>query len=62
MLMRFLRNEHGSNALEYGLIIGFVSLAIVVGATAAGGALNTMFTDLGAALGTIATSITATTG
>jgi pilus assembly protein Flp/PilA len=62
MLMRLLRDEHGSNALEYGLIVGFISLAIVAGANAAGGALGLMFTGIGTAAGTIATSITATAG
>jgi pilus assembly protein Flp/PilA len=61
-LRRFARDESGSNALEYGLIVGFVSLAIVAGATAAGKALGTMFTDIGTAIGTVSASITATTG
>jgi pilus assembly protein Flp/PilA len=59
-LRRFSRDESGSNALEYGLIVGFVSLAIVAGASAAGTALGTMFTKIGTAVGTVTTSITAT--
>jgi len=57
LLRRFVKDESGSNALEYGLIIAFVSLAVVAGATAAGGALNTMFQDLATKLNAIAASI-----
>jgi pilus assembly protein Flp/PilA len=48
---RFARSESGSNALEYGLIVGLISLAIVAGATTAGTGMNTLFT-------TVATAIT----
>ncbi len=51
-LSNYARNEDGSNALEYGLIVGLISLAIVAGATTAGTGLNTLFT-------TVATAITA---
>jgi len=57
LLKRFIRDASGSNALEYGLIIAFVSLAVVAGATAAGGSLNTMFSSLAADLNAIAASI-----
>jgi pilus assembly protein Flp/PilA len=50
---RFVRDESGSNALEYGLIVAFVSLAVVAGAQTAGGALGTMFTNIGVALNNI---------
>jgi len=45
-LSRFATDDSGSNALEYGLIVAFVSLAIIAGATTAGTALNGMFTAL----------------
>jgi len=51
------KDESGSNALEYGLIVGLVSLAIVTGAGAAGTALNGMFTSLGTRLTTLSTTI-----
>ena len=54
----FRKDQSGSNALEYGLIVGLVSLAIVVGATAAGGALGTMFTTLGTTISGLSTTIT----
>ena len=54
---RFGKDESGSNALEYGLIIGLISLAIVAGATAAGTALGTMFNSIGTAISGFATTI-----
>jgi pilus assembly protein Flp/PilA len=59
ILCRYIRNDAGSNALEYGLIIAFVSLAVVTGATTAGVALGDFFTALGTELGTLSTTITA---
>ena len=57
MHMRLIKDERGSNALEYGLIIGFVSLAIIVGATATGTALSNLFTSLGTMVGDVTTTI-----
>ena len=59
LFTRLLRDDSGSNALEYGLIIALVSLAVVTGATAAGTALGGMFTALGTQLGTLTTTIAA---
>ena len=42
-----LRNEKG-NAAEYGLIIALIAVAIILGATALGTGLNTMFQAVGA--------------
>jgi pilus assembly protein Flp/PilA len=58
LLHRLERDESGSNALEYGLIIGFVSIAIITGATAAGTALNAMFNAIGTKVAGISTTIT----
>lgn len=58
-LNRFFQDDSGSNALEYGLIVALVSLAVVTGATAAGTALGGMFTALGTRLGTITAGIVA---
>ena len=52
-LNRFLKNESGATAIEYGLIATLIGVAIIAGATALGGALNTTFdsiaTDVGGA-------------
>ncbi len=56
---RFFQDDSGSNALEYGLIVALVSLAVVTGATAAGTALGGMFTALGTKLTGITTTIAA---
>jgi pilus assembly protein Flp/PilA len=58
LLRRFVRDESGSNALEYGLIVGLVSLAVVAGAGAAGTALGGMFNALGNKITNITNSIT----
>jgi pilus assembly protein Flp/PilA len=42
-LKRFLRDEDGSNAIEYGLIAVLIALAIIVGATAVGTQLDATF-------------------
>jgi pilus assembly protein Flp/PilA len=57
MIDRFFADDSGSNALEYGLIVALVSLAVVTGATAAGTALGSMFTAIGTRLTTLTTSI-----
>lgn len=40
------RDERGATATEYGLLVGFIALAIVVGVTAFGTALNDFFNAL----------------
>jgi pilus assembly protein Flp/PilA len=46
MLRRLFLEDRGSNALEYGLIVGLISLAIATGATAAGSTLSGVFNTL----------------
>ena len=43
---RFLRDEEGVTAIEYGLIAALVGVAAIVGLNALGGNLTTLFTDL----------------
>jgi len=43
-------DESGITAIEYGLIAGLVGVAIIVGATALGSKLNTLFNDIGTLL------------
>ncbi len=49
-LMNFLRDEEGASAVEYGLIVGLIAIAIIVGATALGGGLDGLFQDTAATL------------
>ena len=43
---RFVRDEGGVTAIEYGLIAALIALGIIVGATALGGSLDTLFTNI----------------
>ena len=46
MFARFMKDESGATAIEYGLIATLIAVAIVGGATALGGSLNDRFTNL----------------
>jgi pilus assembly protein Flp/PilA len=43
---RFLREESGATAIEYAIIAGTVSIAIVTAVTAVGTSVNGMFTKV----------------
>ncbi|MEL6921699.1 MAG: Flp family type IVb pilin [Pseudomonadota bacterium] len=43
MFARFIKDESGATAIEYGLIAALIALAIIVGATALGSSLNQKF-------------------
>jgi pilus assembly protein Flp/PilA len=45
-IKRFLKEDEGAHAIEYGLIASLIAVAIIVGATALGGKLNTLFTNI----------------
>jgi pilus assembly protein Flp/PilA len=49
---KFLEDESGATAIEYGLIAALIALAIMVGASALGNALNNEFTYIGNAVST----------
>jgi pilus assembly protein Flp/PilA len=46
LVARFLKNESGATAIEYGLIAALISVAIIGGATAVGGGVNNTFTNI----------------
>jgi pilus assembly protein Flp/PilA len=50
-MQRLWQEEDGLVAIEYGLMATFIALAIVVGADALGGGLNTMFTNIATCFG-----------
>lgn len=43
---RFLKNESGATAIEYAIIAGTLSIAIVTAVTTLGSTLNTTFTSV----------------
>lgn len=45
-MVRFLKDEEGATAIEYGLIAALISVAIIVGAGAVGTAVNDTFNDV----------------
>ena len=46
LLNRFAKDESGATAIEYGLIATLIGIAIILGATNLGTALNTLFQDV----------------
>ena len=42
-MIKFLKDEEGAHAIEYGLIASLIAVAIIAGATLLGGNLNKMF-------------------
>lgn len=43
---KFLADESGATAIEYGLIAGLISIAAVAAMTTIGGSLETLFGDV----------------
>ena len=50
LVMRFLRDETGATAIEYGLIAAGISLVIISVVNGLGAKLNTKFTSINASL------------
>lgn len=46
MFARFIKDESGATAIEYGLIASLVAVAIIAGAGSLGTKLNTTFGNL----------------
>ena len=47
LVARFVKDESGATAIEYGLIAALIAVAIIVGAGYLGNQLNSKFTDIG---------------
>jgi pilus assembly protein Flp/PilA len=43
MFARFMKDESGATAIEYGLIAALIAVAIITGATTLGSTLNAKF-------------------
>jgi pilus assembly protein Flp/PilA len=50
LFVRFVKDESGVTAIEYGLIAGLISVVILVAVTAIGSSLNNLFGIIAAAL------------
>jgi pilus assembly protein Flp/PilA len=50
LVSRFIKDESGATAIEYGLIAAGISVVILVAVQAVGTNLNTTFTTIGTAL------------
>ncbi|WP_339756071.1 Flp family type IVb pilin [uncultured Hoeflea sp.] len=46
LLNRFVKDESGATAIEYGLIAALISVALITGATTLGNSLNNQFDQL----------------
>ena len=46
VISRFMKDESGATAIEYGLIAALIATALITGATALGDALNSQFQGL----------------
>ena len=50
-LAKFLQDENGATAIEYGLIAALIAVAIITGATTLGSNLNSKFNAIGTTVG-----------
>lgn len=50
LFARFLKDESGATAIEYGLIAALISVALITGATALGNSIGTTFSNLSTTL------------
>jgi pilus assembly protein Flp/PilA len=46
VLKRFIQNESGATAIEYGLIAGLIAVVIITAVTSIGTGLNAKFTSI----------------
>jgi len=51
MFARFLKDESGATAIEYGLIAALIAVAIISGVTAVGSATSNKFNSVATAIG-----------
>jgi pilus assembly protein Flp/PilA len=46
LIQRFIQDESGATAIEYGLIAGLVAVAIITALSLLGGSLDNLFSDV----------------
>ncbi len=54
-ILNFLKDEEGASAVEYGLIVGLIAVAVVAVLLTTGKGLNTLFTSVSDEVKTAAT-------
>lgn len=50
LFKRFLRDESGATAIEYGLIVALIAVVIITAVTTVGTNLNSSFTTVGTSI------------
>ena len=60
-IRKFVKNESGATAIEYGLLAALISIVIIAAARTVGSQLNTTFTNIGNNLKTANTNTGAAT-
>jgi pilus assembly protein Flp/PilA len=61
LFSRFLKDESGATAIEYGLIAALISVAIIAGASTLGNTLSLTFNKISTQMNTSTTGIGTTT-
>ncbi len=50
MIARFVKDESGATAIEYGLIAALIAIAIITGASSIGSSLATKFSEIASSI------------
>ena len=50
-IARFMRDESGATAIEYGLIVALIAVVIITAVTAVGSNLSNQFATIGTSIG-----------
>ncbi len=58
LVTRFIKDESGATAIEYGLIAALISVALIAGASAIGNGVGNKFNEVGNALNDANTNAT----
>jgi len=54
MVKNFLLDEHGAAAVEYGLLVGLIAVAIITATTSLGSTISRLFSGVSNKLGNVA--------
>jgi len=62
VVQRLISSEEGQGLVEYGLIIGLISLVAILALTAMGGSVSGMFGSISSKMGAVNSSVTTAAG